>query len=150
MARTLHEHGAFLLDLSPQNLVTDPEHGLKVLDWEFLQDLPQGAGRLGPASSPTVLGRVTDVPDADAPLRGNRTVFHPAVSGAPAGLLLRAPWKALVLLMEPGLLAVLCVHVVRSKKADATRALRRVARRAVLGALSRLEAGRPPHREPTG
>jgi hypothetical protein len=37
-AVALHERGLFLLDVSTQNLVSDPEAGLKVLDMEFLQE----------------------------------------------------------------------------------------------------------------
>ena len=34
-ARTLHDRGLFMLDLSPQNLISDPAAGLKVIDLEF-------------------------------------------------------------------------------------------------------------------
>lgn len=143
MARTLHEHGVFLLDLTPQNLMSDPQEGLKVLDWEFLQDLPEGlaTGRRALTASPTVIGRAGDLPDVDVPLGTHRTVFHPTVTGVPAGLLLRAPWPILSLLMEPGMLVVACLQIARARVSGTGRALRPVARRAALWTLSRLELG---------
>jgi hypothetical protein len=148
MARSLHQQGAFLLDLTPQNLMTDPEEGLKVLDWEFLQDLPPGspAARRGPAASPTVLGRVGDLPDVDVPLGIHRTVFDPVVTGIPAGLLVRAPWRLLTPLMEPGMLVAFWLMVARERASGAVRALRPTARRVVLWTLTRLEKSRAPHR----
>ena len=54
LVRDLHERGAFLLDLSTQNLLTDEVDGLKVIDWEFLQDF---SGDRPPIDrSPTILG----------------------------------------------------------------------------------------------
>jgi hypothetical protein len=148
MALTLHEHGAFLLDLTPQNLMTDPQEGLKVLDWEFLQDFPRDrSGRCsGPARSPTVLGRATDLPGVDTPLgvsadgAGTVTVFHPTVTGIPARLLLRAPWKVQTLLMEPGMLAALVLRIARMAVRRAGKGLRRVARAVLRWRLTHLES----------
>jgi hypothetical protein len=147
LARALHERGAFLLDLTPQNLMTDPEEGLKVLDWEFLQDLPP-ADRRRLVDSPTVHGRVAGLPDVDVPLGRHRTVFHATVTGVPAGLLVRAPWRILVPLMEPGMLAVCWLQVARARVAAAVTGLRPTARRAARWALIRLGSRRAPRRRP--
>jgi len=92
LARDLHERGLFLLDLSTQNLLSDPQAGLRVIDLEFLQEY------VGPV--PPLLDSYTfrGAPDSggtyDAPIRewligpvGN-AAFHPAVTGLPVASLL--------------------------------------------------------------
>jgi len=116
LARALHERGAYLLDLSSQNLLTDPVEGLKVLDWEFLQD---HAGARPPLSqSPTVLGRAPAEPGADLPVGvstsdGRGAVFRPLFTGVPKGVLLRTPPRMLPLLAEPGMCLLYGARVVR-------------------------------------
>jgi hypothetical protein len=124
LARDLHERDVFLLDLSTQNLLTDPVHGLKVLDWEFLQDF---AGEKPPLRrSPSVLGRAAgaevDLPlgvsasaarptrSGEPPLRG--TLFRPLFTGVPTALLLRAPAPVFAPLAEVGMLAIAAVRSV--------------------------------------
>jgi hypothetical protein len=94
-ARTLHDHGLFMLDLSPQNLMSDPGAGLKVLDLEFAMryaDFP------GPAPSAEKAWTYRGLPPAVAAnielprlalTRGvGNSVFHPAVAGLPIDRLL--------------------------------------------------------------
>jgi hypothetical protein len=116
LARDLHERGAFVLDLSTQNLMTDEVHGLTVLDWEFLQDLPSGRSPF--AASPTVLGRVPAGSNADTPVGpqlggGRGVVFRPLFTGVPRAVLLRAPARLLPVLAEPGMIALHAARLVR-------------------------------------
>jgi hypothetical protein len=90
LARFVHalrERDYFLLDLSTHNLISDPEAGLLMLDFEFLQRYPIPTPRL--YRDYTVLGEAAH-PSCDAPVyRGRRprfvsvhkSVFHPAVCG---------------------------------------------------------------------
>jgi hypothetical protein len=106
LARTLHSRGAYLLDLSSQNLLTDPVEGLKVLDWEFLQS---HQGTVPPlVESPTVLGRAPGEPEADLPVGvsssdGRGAVFRPLFTGVPKIALLRLPARLLPVVAEPGM-----------------------------------------------
>ena len=116
LARDLHERGAYLLDLSTANLLTDEVHGLKVLDWEFLQDYRGAKPPL--ASSPTVLGWTVDEVDADTPgavdVGGGRGVlFRPLFTGVPRSLLLRVPAGVLPFLAEPGMIALYAARSLR-------------------------------------
>jgi hypothetical protein len=116
MARDLHRAGVYLLDLGTQNVVTDPVEGLKVLDWEFLQDCTGGTPHL--THSPTVLGQVDDRA-ADIPLGvstgdGAATVFRPIVTGVPTALLFALPAGLLPLLAEPGMLVWALVRLLRT------------------------------------
>ncbi|SFP22607.1 hypothetical protein SAMN05660464_2586 [Geodermatophilus dictyosporus] len=142
LARTVHARGSHLLDLTPLNLVSDAVEGLKVIDWEFLQDLP--AERPPLAQSPTVLGRDDRSPDGDTPLGVSSyggavlTVFSARVTGVPARLLLggAARWSV-PLLAEPGmalawLLLTLRTAVKRSRP-RVVRAARRAARAVLVG-----------------
>jgi hypothetical protein len=106
LARDLHERGAYLLDLSSQNLLTDPDEGLKVLDWEFLQSYRTTPPRL--AQSPTVLGRAPGEPEADLPVGvsssdGRGAVFRPLFTGVPRAVLLLLPPRLLPFVAEPGM-----------------------------------------------
>lgn len=143
LARTLHDRGSYLLDLTPLNLMSDAGEGLKVIDWEFLQDLPDERPRL--ADSPTVVGRGARSPEADTPLGvssyGDRvlTVFSPRVTGVPTRLLLGPATGPVALLAEPGMVLAWLLLVVRTAvKRSRTRGLR-VARRTVRGVVARLE-----------
>jgi hypothetical protein len=93
-ARHLHERGKFVLDLSPQNLMSDPVAGLKVLDLEFVVDYPGPTPALEACYS--FRGAPREVHEAidlvrNVPLtRGvGNSVFHPAVAGLPVASLLR-------------------------------------------------------------
>jgi hypothetical protein len=152
MARVLHDHGTFLLDLTPQNLLSDRTEGLKVLDWEFLQDFPGDKPDL--ARSPTVLGHAVGLAGVDTPLgvssRGESavTVFHPTVTGTAPGLLLRVRPGRQALLMEPGMLAALFVPGLLATSRQARSELPMLARRAAKKLLRHLEGratatGRP-------
>lgn len=115
LARDLNDRGAYLLDLSTQNLLTDREQGLKVLDWEYLQDV-RGA-RLPVTASPTVLGAVDD-PDADTTAAvggsgGRGVLFRPLFTGVPRRVLLHAPASALPLLAEPGMVVLHAARYLR-------------------------------------
>lgn len=86
-ARTLHARGAFMLDLSTNNLLSDPATGLKVLDLEFLQEYAEPPPCL--LDSYTVRGlppaarNAYDEPQV-APLTARvagNSVFHPAFAG---------------------------------------------------------------------
>ncbi|MCF6736927.1 hypothetical protein [Blastococcus sp. KM273129] len=137
LARALHEKGSFLLDLSPANLLTDRAEGLKVIDWEFLQEFPgEPPGLL---RSPTVLGRADDLVDVDTPLGVSTsgsaavTVFNPMVTGLPRRLLLGAARRSspIVALAELGMVVGWLRRGVRSAVRDALRGSERVARRSV-------------------
>jgi len=84
-ARALHERGHFLLDLSSQNLVSDPAEGLKVLDLEFLQEYAEP--RPGLRGSFTFRGVPEGADRYDVPMptvlsaRGEASMFQPAVTG---------------------------------------------------------------------
>jgi hypothetical protein len=115
LARDLHERGAYLLDLSTQNLLTDRTQGLKVLDWEYLQDLRGPRPRI--TASPTVLGAVDD-PDADTTAavggRGSRGVlFRPLFTGVPRVVLLHAPAAVLPVVAEPGMVVLYAARSLR-------------------------------------
>jgi hypothetical protein len=90
-ARALHDHGLFMLDLSPQNLISDPVAGLKVLDLEFAMPYADF-----PAVAPSSVEDAWTYRGLPAPLAGNielprlpltrgvgNSVFHPAVAGLP-------------------------------------------------------------------
>ena len=115
LARALHGRGAYLLDLSTQNLLTDPDHGLKVLDWEYLQDLRGTTPAI--TASPTVIGSVDD-PDADttAGLGGDAALgvlFRPLFTGVPRVVLLRAPAWVLRVVAEPGMILLYAARFLR-------------------------------------
>lgn len=116
LARELHERGAFLLDLSTQNLLTDERDGLKVLDWEFLQDYTGTRPRL--VESPTLSGRPVDEAHADLPVgasstEGRGTLFRPLFTGVPKAVLLRVPPRVLPFLADPGMVALYAARLVR-------------------------------------
>jgi hypothetical protein len=153
LTRELHERRVFLLDLTPQNLVSDTTAGLRVLDWEFLQDLPDGADDL--FASPTVLGRAPDVPGVDTPLgvtsgAGSAvTVFHPTVTGVPARLLLAVPTLPGAV-MAPGLALTFGARAVHSgarrARAGARVRLGRLKREVRIALERRAGAARTPAR----
>lgn len=94
-ARTLHDRGLFVLDLSPQNLMSDPADGLKVIDLEFAIPYRDYAGQAPSAEEAwTYRGLPAEVAaDIDLPrlaLTGGvgNSVFHPAVAGLPVDRLL--------------------------------------------------------------
>jgi hypothetical protein len=96
-AAALHERGMFVLDLSPQNLVSDPRAGFRVLDLEFLQDRrdpdPGVTASYTFRGVPEGLGASYDQPDRVL-LVGDgvgNSAFHPAVTGLPVEDLLRPP-----------------------------------------------------------
>jgi hypothetical protein len=117
LARALHCSGSFLLDLTPHNLVTDPREGLKVLDWEFLQEFDVDVPEL--SESPTISGRAVSLPDADVPIgaesggAGPLTVFHPAITGLPVRVLLSGMFDRSGLLREPGVLVAFFLRLLR-------------------------------------
>lgn len=91
-ALELHRRGMFLLDLSSRNVVSDAVVGLKVLDFEYLQDYQGVPPR--PEDSYTLRGLPrTDETDSryDRPQSDDfgNTLFHPAISGLPVEALLR-------------------------------------------------------------
>jgi hypothetical protein len=144
----LHEKGAFLLDLSSFNLLSDPEAGLKVIDWEFLQDFP---GALPPLEqSPTVLGHVDGLPGVDTPLGVSSggapsiTVFNPMVSGLPPRLLLAGPrpLRPLTAAAEIGLLLAWSRRGVRSLAREGLRFSETTARKALRRAVVIVERRR--------
>jgi hypothetical protein len=84
-ARAMHERGLFMLDLSPQNLVHDPDAGLKVLDLEFVQsyaDPPPPDGCYTFRGVPPELRTSDDMPVLALTRGVGNSVFHPAVAGA--------------------------------------------------------------------
>jgi hypothetical protein len=137
LARELHEQRAYLLDLTPLNLMSDPAAGLKVIDWEFLQDLDTDPSPL--STSPTVSGRATGR-DVDSPLGVSAggsvtTVFSWQVTGLPTGLLLRSPTALLAPVAEVGMVLASAVRslraAVRGGRAGAERTLRQTVRGSV-------------------
>jgi hypothetical protein len=94
-ARALHERGMFILDLSTDNLFSDPDAGLKILDLEFLQEYAEPVTSLSRCY--TFRGIPWEVADRydqplDVPLTGDgvgNQVFHPAVAGLPIPAFLR-------------------------------------------------------------
>jgi hypothetical protein len=143
MVRDLHEHGVFLLDLSHFNLLSDREQGLKVLDWEFLQDFPDGLPEL--EESPTVLGRPQGLKGVDVPLgvstHAGRTVtlFNPMVTGIPTRFLLGRPSRRLVPVMEVGLVGAWLARGLRTVARDARNTSRSTVKRAAKKVLRHLE-----------
>jgi len=94
-ARTLHNRGLFMLDLSPQNLVSDPTAGLKVLDLEFVMPYTNFEVTPPPAQSawtyrslPAELAANIDLPRLALTRGVGNSVFHPAVAGLPIERLL--------------------------------------------------------------
>ena len=94
-ARTLHNRGLFMLDLSPQNLVSDPKAGLKVLDLEFVMPYTNFEVTPPPAQSawtyrslPAELASNIDLPRLALTRGVGNSVFHPAVAGLPIERLL--------------------------------------------------------------
>jgi hypothetical protein len=94
-ARTLHSRGLFMLDLSPQNLVSDPKAGLKVLDLEFVMPYTNFEVAPPPAQSawtyrslPDELAANIDLPRLALTRGVGNSVFHPAVAGLPIERLL--------------------------------------------------------------
>ncbi|HEX2808715.1 MAG TPA: hypothetical protein VHN80_21335, partial [Kineosporiaceae bacterium] len=93
-ARALHERGLFILDLTTENLHSDPAVGLRVLDLEFLQEYADAVPPLARCYTfrgvPAAARHLYDEPQ-DVPLTGTvgNPVFHSAVAGLPPGALLR-------------------------------------------------------------
>jgi hypothetical protein len=100
-ARTMHDRGLFMLDLSPQNLMSDPAAGLKVIDLEFAR--PYADFSYPPPSAekeawsfrgvPRTLATGNDLPSLALTKGVGNSVFHPAVAGLPVGRLLAPPRK---------------------------------------------------------
>jgi len=97
-ARTLHDRGVFMLDLSPQNLMSDPTAGLKVLDLEFVMPYanfdvpaPQAQGAWTYRGLPAELAGSIDLPRLALTRGVGNSVFHPAVAGLPIERLLAPP-----------------------------------------------------------
>jgi hypothetical protein len=98
-ARAMHDHGMFVLDLSPHNLMSDPSAGLKVIDLEFAR--PYADFSCPPPSTATAAWSFRGVPAAVAAgaqlptlalTKGvGNSVFHPAVAGLPVKRLLAPP-----------------------------------------------------------
>ena len=93
-ARDLHERGMFVLDLSPQNLMSDPRAGLKVLDLEFALPYAGPPPPLRDCYTFRGVPRELRSPDDEFPdlalTKGvGNSVFHPAVAGARIDTLLR-------------------------------------------------------------
>ncbi len=81
----LRKKGYFLLDLSSHNLMSDPDRGLLIMDFEFLYKYP---GEILPIEQDYTLNGVPKVGEIDQPNVSNdwerrvkKTVFHPAISG---------------------------------------------------------------------
>ena len=94
-ARSLHDRGLFMLDLSPQNLMSDPTAGLKVLDLEFVMPYtnfevpePSAQGAWSYRTLPAELAADIDLPRLALARRAGNSVFHPAVAGLPIERLL--------------------------------------------------------------
>jgi hypothetical protein len=95
-ARTMHDRGLFMLDLSPQNLMSDPTAGLKVIDLEFAR--PYAEFPCKPPSTaatawsfrgvPANLAAGNDLPSLALTKGVGNSVFHPAVAGLPVKRLL--------------------------------------------------------------
>ena len=94
-ARTLHDRGLFMLDLSPQNLISDPAAGMKVLDLEFVMryadfatPAPSARGAWSYRGLPAELAADIDLPRLALTRGVGNSVFHPAVAGLPIERLL--------------------------------------------------------------
>ena len=94
-ARTLHERGVFMLDLSPHNLMSDPTAGLKVLDLEFVMPYanyeipaPSAQGAWTYRALPPEAASNIDLPRLALTRGVGNSVFHPAVAGLPIERLL--------------------------------------------------------------
>lgn len=93
-AVALHLRGLFLLDLSTQNLLSDPDAGLKILDLEFLQEYSEAVPDV--SRNYTFVGVQHGVGGYDVPLTVAsprrhgpaglaglaNPVFHPAITGS--------------------------------------------------------------------
>ena len=146
MVRDLHEGGVFLLDLSTQNLMTDELDGLKVIDWEFLQDFP--GDRPPVHRSPSVLGRADGAPGADGPVGlagagpsgGRVTLFRPLYTGVPRALLMHMPGRLVPLLAEPGMVLLYTARLLRRAALLTVTRARRGGKASVKAALTLLFA----------
>jgi hypothetical protein len=94
-ARTLHDRGLFMLDLSPQNLISDPAAGMKVLDLEFVMryedfatSAPSARGAWSYRGLPAELAADIELPRLALTRGVGNSVFHPAVAGLPIERLL--------------------------------------------------------------
>jgi hypothetical protein len=144
LARDLHERNAFLLDLSTQNLMSDPEAGLKVIDWEFLQDFEGTRPPL--RRSPTLRGRPHGPSEADLPVgatsaEGRGTAFRPLFTGVPTSVLLRAPLPLLAPVAEIGMVVLYGLRSVRLAGRLGRAALRRNVKRTGRVVLDRVAHG---------
>jgi hypothetical protein len=145
MVRDLHERGAYLLDLSTQNLMTDEVDGLKVIDWEFLQDF--GGDRPPVHRSPSVLGRADGAARADGPVGlaggssgGRVTLFRPLYTGVPRALLVHLPGRVVPVLAEPGMVLLYVARLLRGAVLLAGTRARRGVKMSVKAALTLLFA----------
>jgi hypothetical protein len=95
LARTMHDRGLFVQDLSPQNLMSDPTAGLKVIDLEFV--LPYAEFDVPPPSAaaawsyrgvPAAVAAAAELPTLALTKGVGNSVFHPAVAGLPIERLL--------------------------------------------------------------
>ena len=148
LARVLHERGSYVLDLTPLNLLTDRREGLKVIDWEFLQEFPGDRPPL--TASPTVLGSAEGLPGVDTPLgvsssgRAVVTVFSPQVTGLPPRLLLTGARPAVPtsLVAEAGMVAAALLRTTWTSARRARSTARGSARRAARAVVASLERRR--------
>jgi hypothetical protein len=88
LARTMHDRGLFMQDLSPQNLMSDPEAGLKVIDLEFVLRYAEFRLQAPPAAAawsfrgvPADVAAVAELPTLILTRGVGNSVFHPAVAG---------------------------------------------------------------------
>lgn len=94
-ARALHSRGLYLLDLASFNMVSDPRAGLKVIDFEFLQEYDGVTPSLD--RSYVVSGVPRSACAVDVPRRtmlserGSASALHPAVTGLQPRALLGRP-----------------------------------------------------------
>ena len=95
LARTMHDRGLFVQDLSPQNLMSDPEAGLKVIDLEFVLPYAEFDGPPPAASAawsyrgvPAAVAAKAELPTLVLTKGVGNSVFHPAVAGLPVERLL--------------------------------------------------------------
>jgi hypothetical protein len=101
LARTMHNRGMFMLDLSPHNLMSDPAAGLKVIDLEFAMAYAELPGPAPFAETrawsfrgvPATAAAGAELPSLALTKGVGNSVFHPAVAGLPIRRLLAPPQR---------------------------------------------------------
>lgn len=90
----MRDRGLYLLDLTNPNMISDESHGLKFVDFEFLQEYSSGLPAIEKDHTVVGVGYDNNTHRPASSLGEHwtevvgRTIFHPAISGLPRGQIL--------------------------------------------------------------